>query len=532
MVATLPALLEAAVATRHPFNPSRDWAGVEDAVSRVATRANPLIGLYSRYGFHHPGPLGLYLLAPGYHLVAPSEGIWFSAALLNALWAALIVVLARWRGGEQAAWISSAAILLYCSALGIGNLADPWNPLIAMLPLGVVLVGSWAWVGGHRWAVYPVVFAGSLCVQTHVAYAVPVALIGATAVGLRLSVWRSARRRPSTELDSSECVGSHSGPTPIVRSRRLREVAWWGSVAAFALVLWAPPLWQQVLGPGRPNLTAVASGAFHPPDDPSMRGRLPTTEALSDAAQPLAPPPVWWSGLDRTSPRELRRPAQASPWWLGFTAAAVVLAGRRLRRRGDVATLQLLALGVAGSVAGVVAALTIQGTAFDWLLLWVRVPSLVLWAAVLIAMAPSAARLLWPTVVAALLFLAMAATGPLVLRPQAERDHMLTVIRPAVVRAFRHDSGVSAILFFNGEVIGVRVLLDRAGIPWTAPDDPRSGIKVSAVMYVVTTTEEIQRFERDPINTLIVRYNARAEHDHALPADFDLAIFKAPPPPR
>src|SRR5262245_66208172 len=67
-----------------PVTPVSDTAVIE-SYTLYASRAQLLVGPYSRYGWHHPGPLYFYLLAPVYVLAGSSSpGLNAGALLINA----------------------------------------------------------------------------------------------------------------------------------------------------------------------------------------------------------------------------------------------------------------------------------------------------------------------------------------------------------------------------------------------------------------------------------------------------------------
>src|SRR5689334_8524947 len=64
---------------------SSDWAAIELRTRDVGTSHTPLVGVYSRYGWNHPGPLLFYVLALPYRLFgAQGHGILAGALIVNA----------------------------------------------------------------------------------------------------------------------------------------------------------------------------------------------------------------------------------------------------------------------------------------------------------------------------------------------------------------------------------------------------------------------------------------------------------------
>ena len=114
-----------------------------------------------------------------------------------------------------------AGLLIW--AVGPDVVRSPWNPWITVLPLLAVIALAWNATAGDLWS-YPLAVAGgSFVVQSHVGYAaVTLAVLGGAAV-IVLVIARAQAGRLAVVCSSS---GS--------------------SRWACSLVLWAPPVYQQV----------------------------------------------------------------------------------------------------------------------------------------------------------------------------------------------------------------------------------------------------------------------------------------------
>ncbi len=193
----VPFVVALAVLTTKHWSPVLDLAMTELRVRDVAGRHTPLIGLPGRIGTFpdqgsHPGPLSFYLLAPVYRLFgSTSYGLLVSTAVLNvaAVWVAIWVA---GRCGGRRLVLGVAAFLAVATAwYGASVLTQPWNPYIPLVSFMLALIAAWAVVEGRTIMLLPLVFAASLCAQTHVPYltlGVSLCAVGFGVVALRW--WR------------------------------------------------------------------------------------------------------------------------------------------------------------------------------------------------------------------------------------------------------------------------------------------------------------------------------------------------------
>jgi hypothetical protein len=158
-----------------------------------ASRGAHLLGPYSQYLWNHPGPLYYYLLAPGHLLSGQSSAsLSVTATLLNAaaigamLWTygkleqRLLVRLAF--GALLVAFIADFALLQQPTAL-----TSPWNPIVTVLPFGAFLLLAALTATGRLAALPATVLVHAFLCQTHVAYGptATVVLCGALALCYR-----------------------------------------------------------------------------------------------------------------------------------------------------------------------------------------------------------------------------------------------------------------------------------------------------------------------------------------------------------
>jgi len=208
-----------------PFREISDGAILE-IYTLEALKGRLLVGPYSRFGWHHPGPLFFYAEAPWYWLSGRhTVGMQAGAVLINLA----AVGVALWTIARAASpWLTaavSAATVWYVWRTG-DMIASVWNPHMIILPLVAFIVVSAAFgATGHRAYLYLIVSMGSFLVQTHLATAPIVVLLAATSM--------------------------------IAQRSTLRGL--WLPASGLALVLWIPPIIEQVTrAPG--NMTRI--GAF------------------------------------------------------------------------------------------------------------------------------------------------------------------------------------------------------------------------------------------------------------------------------
>jgi hypothetical protein len=177
-----------------------DDVAIIELYTRSAVSGEQLLGPYSRFGFHHPGPMMFYLLVPFYLLSGKAfAGLAVGALTLNLFWLAMIFyALGVTHKGLQR-WLALTAVGSFVLFIGPQMLMSAWNPDCAVLPFAFVLVGLAAVQAGDTALLVPMVIAASLAAQSHLSFALPatiamlVALV-ATALELRRAAQTPASR--------------------------------------------------------------------------------------------------------------------------------------------------------------------------------------------------------------------------------------------------------------------------------------------------------------------------------------------------
>lgn len=216
VVATLIAIVMIARQAT-PMLPVSDEALIELATLR-ALDGRLLLGAYSRFHWHHPGPMLFYLMAPFYALSGHKTVGMNAGALAINLLAILTIAWMLIRRGGPALTIAFVAVApFYLLRLG-DMLASSWNAHAAVIPGMALIVVAAAVSAGDDPLLLLFVILASFVVQTHLAVAPLVAVVTAMVCAASAARWRRGSR-------------------------------WLIASAGLALVLWLPPIVEQVSRP-------------------------------------------------------------------------------------------------------------------------------------------------------------------------------------------------------------------------------------------------------------------------------------------
>ncbi len=241
-----------------------DLALIELRTRDVLSRDPPLSGVYSRYGWSHPGPLMYYVYAIPYRLFGGhADALRMTALLVNVL---VLVALAWlvWRRGRAA----TVAILGATAALVWGmdphSLTDGWNVTIAILPMMLALVGCWCTLCDDRFGLAVAAVSTVFVFQAHVGFGVVV-----VPVFLATLVWAAIDASRSPDRDRLRRVALVGGGCVLLFVPVLYDmvVRWPGNLGR--IVKWSVTNDEQKIGAGNAlrliGRTASLSFPFHPP---------------------------------------------------------------------------------------------------------------------------------------------------------------------------------------------------------------------------------------------------------------------------
>ena len=463
-------LVEVVSALRHPWIPASDWALIELHVRDVGGRHTPLVGAYSRFGWRHPGPWAFYLMAPFYRLAPADRGLAFGAAMVNlAMVAAYVAVVVRF--GRTQALVALLGLAVLLRGLGAGFVADPWNPNMAILPLALLMVLGIEIVAGNRtWAGPAAVAAGALAVQSHLGLLPPVAMVSVVTVVL---AWRL-----------------RAAPCP---SRRV-----WAATGAVALVAWLPPLLDQAFGSGNLwKLIRWSTGHDINRVSTLEEGRFGPIAVRQRTAWLLDPFGMWLGRVDTPRSGMHHLLGAYLSWHLlvivGMLVGAWLLARLATRWGGGVGREDRVvraacALAAAGAVGVYLGVKGLRGAPFLWGLRWSAVVVMLLWLALVSAVALVLARR-WPAASPGVQSLALAGVvvavawtlgwGTVAAQPFPDESALWLDFRPKLLAAMRDDIEADGLIviqpapFVYGDQNDTfEVVLERAGVRWVDGNDP------------------------------------------------------------
>ncbi|HVH45876.1 MAG TPA: hypothetical protein VM925_26160 [Labilithrix sp.] len=337
------------------FAVAGDFALLEQATRHV-WKADALLGPYSRFHWHHPGPLFFYLAAPFEAMFGTaSTGLFVGTCAINACAAATLVCMVRVCATRVHAIAALAVMLAWFAAFG-NVAANPWNPLVIVIPLMTYLVACALAARGESRAVIPAALFGALAASTHVAAITTVLVAGAaSAVGFAIR-----RRRDLVQRDK-------------------RRIAIGAAVVLLALT---PPVVDQLTeSPG--NLRTLVHFFSHR-EAPSksfstaLRNSVIATSWMPDRLISRTLPDEGWIAHGMrwdAMPAKVSRTART----LAFVHVLLVTLAALVAFRRDTASLAIVAFGVLGELVALFALRSIVGDDLHYLVFWTTAASSVAW---------------------------------------------------------------------------------------------------------------------------------------------------------
>jgi len=380
-------------ARRRSGLPTEDIAIIEMHTFDVPMHL-PLYGVFSRFGFHHPGPLLYYVAALPLRLFGP-DGLMVAAAIVNVLaFGGLLVVMYR-RGGQVLCFIGAVFALLLARAVG-GDLISIWNAWMPVIPFALAIALTWSVWCRDWWALPWLAGVLTWVVQNHVGYAPVAAVLFGSSLGWALfqANWRDRirLRGAPVRIDVAAAVGvavddspdasespsapsapeSPSAPGALARCRGLVL----GVTAAVLFVLWLPPLIEQFTGhPG--NISEIVDFArTHRDDLVGMRTALGVVAREVGLTSPLF-------GFSQPTHPITNQVQGASVVLLLLAFVPFLVAGVIAFRARAYDALRLQAIVALTIPMGLLAVSRIAGAVFPYLVTWLWVVAGFLWISAL-----------------------------------------------------------------------------------------------------------------------------------------------------
>lgn len=296
----------------------------------------PLTGVYSRYGWSHPGPTLFYLLAIPYRLFgSASSGLLFGAMLGH-----LLAAVAMWWVARRIDRLTGMLVLcgasLVLATTDAEVLRSPWNPYVGLVGSGLLVVLAWSAASRLPAGLIWLLPLGTLLVQSHVVTAPLVVATTAVAAVVALAP------RSGADLPAWDAVGA-------------RPVALGLGITA---LLWLPPVIQQLVQePGNLTELLLQRGT----GSPIGLGTASATMSQAFGALPSVLDPGKLA--DEFIPM-----AATAPWWLLVPLVGAAVAVRR-RDRPHLRGLVVVSGALVGCLLGIAA---ISDLLYHYLVTWNR----------------------------------------------------------------------------------------------------------------------------------------------------------------
>ena len=291
------------------------------------------LGVFDHDGWNHPGPAYFYLQSLVYRILGDRPSSLFAGAVLLSGLSALGVLWVVRRRTSATRTLVAAAILCWLGILlcaqgsnamtysegSLGGLASPWNPMVVIVPLLLLMMLSASAVAGSGLSVLGAALVGSVIVQANISSA-PLALllIAVAAVGWVVGLVR--HRGSGQRLTAAGRLLAAGGGVLLV-------------------LAWLPPVIEQLTGhpgnmtliaryfsssrPGQPlsaawwSLIDVAASAVVGPSQvmaSSATGRPTWSSACWPSWWRWARPPPAWSSGSASSGASLRASVSSRSW--------------------------------------------------------------------------------------------------------------------------------------------------------------------------------------------------------------------------
>ena len=307
----------------------------------------PLIGVYSRFEWNHPGPAIYFLLAIPIHIgnyIAMSVAYW--AIFLNLILIALAIAIILQSVGRLAALILGLCLIL-ANINGVDDVSSVWNPAIALPFFALLLIITmFAW--SNRYALLWISLLGSIVIQLHVGYVIPV-----FSVLLALLIARVNQRKNSGLFFNA------------------RELF---STLVINFTVWLLPIWDQFFGSG--NFGKIIHHFFS--DQQDIVGFGQSSRMMAYHLLPRAP---WNGGREIIS---FSQNSQVSALWL--LLPAIIFIFLTWASISHVRQLRIAVLTIAMTIfAALISIARLTGIATPYMYGWVRIIAAVFWGLFLFA---------------------------------------------------------------------------------------------------------------------------------------------------
>jgi hypothetical protein len=296
--------------------PTGDKALIE-SYTLLATQGKLMVGPYSRFGWHHPGPLYFWIAAPFYALANhKSAGLYVAVQCINA--SSILVaawVAARFASAQLIATLFAATIAYFWRARGV--FVSLWNPHVPIAPTIALTIVCAAIAAGEVTLIPLAAALASFIAQTYIGVLPYAAGLPSAAIVAAIATSR---------IDHGVWIAPKT-------SRVLNLTAW------LLIILWSGPLAEQMANsPG--NLTRIShffgSATLIPGTTETRPGTTDALVAWADNVAGTFLPGYQFSGGGRFIPSRAWWPVLYSAF-LAVLLVPVTLVSRAKGHRFDAA---------------------------------------------------------------------------------------------------------------------------------------------------------------------------------------------------
>ena len=169
---------------------------VIESYTWMASTGDLLLGPYSRFQWHHPGPISFFWIAPFYALSgARPAGLSAGALTLNLAVLAILTSTVIRRADIILSVAIMAVVALYCWRIA-PVLTSPWNPHLIVVGMTALIVAAADVLTGSYSRLPVLALLASLVGQTHVALMPSALAIGGVSVVVSIArSWHEGRGR-------------------------------------------------------------------------------------------------------------------------------------------------------------------------------------------------------------------------------------------------------------------------------------------------------------------------------------------------
>jgi hypothetical protein len=316
-----------------------------------ALRGFVKLGPYSQFGWHHPGPLCFYLLAPFYALAGErSIGMAAGALFINLGALAIIGWVAGRNGGPIVAAVVSTAMVLYLLRIDEAA-ASPWNPHLVIMPFVALTVLCSAVASGSVGALPVATGLASFVMQTDISTAPSAAILLTVA-----------------------CLAGAARPHQRAKEKP-KSLRFWTAVSILvALALWSPPILEELMGKGNLSRIYRFFATDRRPGQSWMTSFLTWAEVTTAVARPRFT--VAWGAVDAS----LGSKAVAA--WAVVQVLGALVASWLAWRMGHRFVARLSAAAAIALLAGCWSITRIVDTIGDYQVFWMSALGALTWAAI------------------------------------------------------------------------------------------------------------------------------------------------------